>query len=157
MITTLTFTDLGSNTINLNSDPPGYTVHDYDVTVQDRVTTDRGRNDEQGAWPTVPREGGMEIHCEGDILAANSDAYQVLRKAMVTAFRNDVLPITRRRGRLTVRYDGETEDWYADVIVVAFSAPRGPQSPARSSWACTFFSFKPYFIGATSGDPYYDA
>jgi hypothetical protein len=156
VITTLTFTPVTGSVITLNTDPPGYPVEEYDCTVQDRVDMARTRMQAQGVWPTYPYEGGMEIRMAGHIIGTDSNDYTARRHALVAAWRRDTGPTARRHGTLLVRYDGESEDWNADVVVTAFAAPRGGLSPAISPWSAVFFSWLPYFIGASSGNHHYD-
>jgi hypothetical protein len=158
MITTMNFVPVTGSTIVLNTDPPGYPIHEYDPSIQDRVDTSRNKSQKQGVWPTFPYEGGMEIRIAGDIYGTSSSDYNDRRQALVNAFRRSGGPTVRKHGTFVVRYDGETEDWVTDVVVTGFSAPRDADSWARSPFSVVLFSWTPYFIGGTTpSNIYYDA
>jgi hypothetical protein len=157
LITTLTFTPVTGSVITLNTDPPGYPVNEFDPTIADRTDMTRNRMQKQGVWPTYPYEGGMEIRMAGAIIGTDSNDYTARRHALVAAWRLPNGPTQRRHGSLLVRFDGESEDWTADVIVTSFDAPRIGLSPAISTFSVVMFSWLPYFIGASTSTKYYDA
>lgn len=157
MITSIEFVPITGSALSLDSDPPGIVLQEFDPSISDRVDTSRERSQAQGFWPTYPYEGGMEIRCSGEIFGSDSDDYTSRRHSFLSLFRFPTGPTERRHGHLDILFDGEAEHWLADVYATSVSMPRDTEGWARSAWSIVFASPLPYFIGATSGDPHYDA
>lgn len=137
-------------------------LNTFDVQVANRTETGRNKMEQHGVNSTIASvRGGMEIHVEGSLFAETSSAYATERKALVKALFGDPnTPVTltdRTNGTLTIRVDGETEDWEAYCAVTVFQAPMKGNFPALTDYLVTFFSWEPWFTGSSSGDKYYYA
>lgn len=147
----------GINTFDLNDVKSPLNL--FDVTVASRNDTGRNRVQQHGVNPTKTLRGGMEIHCEGVLFDDDSGPYVTLRKSLVLALFGDpgaaFDPQQRSDGTLVIRLEGESEDWQTDCIVTAFSAPVRGNYPSLTEYAVTFFSWNPWFIGASSANRYY--
>ena len=158
MLDTLKFTNRdGSTFYQINDVTSPLTL--FDVDVERRVDTSRDKMQRPGVNATLPFKGGMEIHCEGALFDDDSPSYVTQRKALLAAINGAPGPtsfslIDRKDGTLQFRPAGETEDWMTDCVVTAFTAPVRALYPALTEYAITFFSWTPYFVGATSGDFY---
>ncbi len=142
----------GTHTYSLNSDVAPLT--DFDVTVPQRAETSRNKSQQHGIYPTNTLRGGMEIHVEGSLFGTDSTGYVTERLALITAlFGVPTLTPTmtdRKLGYIQVGLSGQSEDWIADVTISAFSAPIKGLYPAVSPFLVTFFSWTPWFWGATT-------
>lgn len=131
----------------------------FDPTVAVRIDTSRNKLQLPGVNPTKPYRGGMELHMEGLLFAESSSAYFTERQSIMLALYGDPNtppdPTERIDGTLVIRLDGATEDWEADCAVTAFTAPLKGNYPALTEYGVTFFSWKSWFIGSSSGDFYY--
>lgn len=144
-------------TYSLNSDVAP--LKDFDVTVNERTNTDRTKAESHGVNPTFSYRGGMTIHCEGDLFKDTSADYVAERKLLVAALFGDPnsvpVPTQRKLGTLAVGFEGETEDWLADCIVLEFSGPVQALYPAFTNYLVSFFSWNPWFVGSVSGNKHY--
>lgn len=131
----------------------------FDPQVEQRVETDRERAEAHGKWPTFSYRGGLEIHCEGAILADDAGDYNDKRIDLVyNLFGAADDPISSRKmGDLVPTFDNQSEAWTTECTITAFSAPLTATSPNFTMYLVTFYSFTPYFLGVDSGDKYYYA
>jgi hypothetical protein len=147
----------GTHTYSLNGDPGGTAfspLRDFDVTLDDRATQARYKQQASGTWPTRSYEGQMTIHIEGSLFGSTSENYWTARTALLKACRG--LPganITQtKRGTLYVTPQGATERWLADYQGFTDSLPIVSNMGTGSDMLLTFVCGTPWFIGETSGD-----
>ncbi len=107
----------GTHTYSLNSVVAP--LKDFDVTVDQRVDTERKKSQQHGDYPTLTLRGGMDIHCEGDLFGADSPGYVAERRALVTALFGvpTLTPVltNRKLGYLQIGLAGESEDWVCEL------------------------------------------
>lgn len=132
---------------------------ELDMTVDERTVTDRDRMQLHGTNPTFSYSGGMTLDVTGDLMLDTSENYIIERKAMLLALRGDpdTQPSVRRRGILELQWAGDDESMKIDVTIMKFSMPITGAYPAYTQYLATFFAFKPWFTGSTSGDLFYMA
>lgn len=152
MIDTATFTNMNSQTITFDA---VYPIQSYDDPVTDRADS-RPKSYADGKWPVYPYREGMEITVEFPILADGADDYTAKRQTLISYLRYVPTTRVRKSGVWTVRFSGHTEDVKADVIITSFTAPRAGASPNYSDCRLVMESFLPWYIGVSSGNPYYD-
>ena len=152
MIDAATFTNLNGNTITFNE---VYPIHAYDDPVTDRADS-RPKSYADGKWPVFPYREGMEITVEGAILADDAVDYTTKRQTLISYLRYVPTTRVRKSGVWTITFSGVSEAVKADVIISSFSAPRDGASPNYSTFRLVMESFLPWYIGVTSGNPYYD-
>ena len=155
MLTSLYFNSVGGAEYELNNDIAPMNL--FDPQVAQRVVTDRDKMQAHGTWPTFSYRGGMEIHCEGALLADDSGDYNTKRLALVTALFGDPddAVTERKLGDLVPTFDDQDEAWTTEVTINAFSAPLTGASPGYTLYLVTFFSWTPYFTGVDSNNKYY--
>lgn len=127
-----------------------------DFTIDER-TIDRPRMQLHGSNPTFSYDGAMTIDITGMLMKDNPDDYVAERRTFVTALRYlpDTQPTVRKRGVLELQWSGDAESMKADVTIQKISLPIAALSPSRTDYMITFSSFKPWFVGSSSGDLYY--
>jgi hypothetical protein len=160
MINSITINNVdGTHSYQINTDVAP--LHDFDVTVTERVNMSRQKAQANGVWPTLSFRDAMEIHVEGDIFGTSSSDYFTKRASLIAACYGDpnaALVLTnRKRGDLDIDFVGSTEHWKCPFTITAFSAPVQGLSPSRTPFLITFSSTQPYFTGVTSGNFYYYA
>lgn len=158
MINSMTINNVdGIHSIDINTDL--IPLNDFEVTVNERTITNRQKSQAHGLWPTRSLRDGMEIHAEGDIFGESSSDYFTRRIDLITALfgdpNADIVPTDRKLGDLIIDFEGSTETWTCSYTISAWSAPLQGLSPSRSSFAVTFETWDPWFIGTVSGDRYY--
>lgn len=146
-------------TYSLNTDLAPLT--DFVPTVVERVDTSRNKSQQHGTNATQRLRAGLELHYEGNLYGADetSGAYWTERKALLAALQGDpsVAPdfSDKKAGTIFMGFDGETEDYKADFEITLCTIPIAALAPGRTTFAITLFSWLPYMIGVTSGDPYW--
>jgi hypothetical protein len=157
MIDKFDFTNAETSVVySFNNDIAGMT--DLDISVTQRADLSRTKMQQHGIWPTFTYRGEMEIHVEGDLIAADSADYVTKRLALAAALFGDptlLTPTVRKNGSLDILMTGMTEDIGCDVIIDAFSAPQVGGYASYSKYLVTFKSPDPWFVGLTSGTKYY--
>lgn len=155
MIGEVTYTNLNAISIVFNAADGAYPITGFDDPIEQRFDPE-DKAGQDGQWPAYDYDGPMEITLEGAILADDSDDYTTKRNTLTTCFRYHPTIRQRRSGVLTVSFDGAAEDVAADVSIRSVNIPRDGVSPNYSEFRIVLHSILPYYIGLTSGNPYYD-
>ena len=155
MIDSLIFTNLASETVELNTDT--LPLRRFDVQAAMRRGS-RPKMQTQGVWPSFSYLGEALITCEGDILHNTSEAYITERMEIMRKLLPDpsYVQSQRKLGTLELDYTGMTETMITDVTLDAYpSMPMEALSPSVTPYLIVFVSFNPYFIGTTTGTRYF--
>ena len=105
-----------------------------------------------GRWPTYAYPEYREFHLGGDILGDDNIDYNTLLRAMKLAIQPPYRTYTaRRHGKLDFVFYGDAVHYYSYVILNDFDSPKEANYPSVGVYTCTFSSFEPYLINATTG------
>jgi hypothetical protein len=156
MLGDVVYTNLNSVSITFNSATGPYPITGFDDPITQRFDPE-DKMGQDGQWGTYDYDGHMEIPLEGAILADDSNDYTAKRNALTSCFRYKPTIRQRRSGVLTVTFDGASENVKADVSIESINIPRAGISPNFSEFRIVLISVLPYWVGVTSGNPYYDS
>lgn len=156
MLGEVIFINLLGVSITFNADNGPYPITGFEDPVEQDFEPEN-KMGQDGQWPGYDYDRGMEITIEGAILADDADDYTTKRYDLASCFRYKPTIRERRSGLLVVTFNGAVEDVQADVSIVSISIPRAGASPNYSDFRIVLSSVLPYYVGVTSGDPYYDS
>jgi hypothetical protein len=153
MIEFFDFTNNNGLTWHFNTDTCPLKEFEVDVDIR---TEEVPRMQEHGLWPSYSYAGKMLLHLTGDILQATPQAYIADRIQMLKVLTPAGVVVTHRTiGKITMQYTGQ-ETMYNDSVTLdaAPSIPMHALYPSVTEFQITFKCFKPYMIGAGSGQFY---
>jgi len=121
--------------------------------------TRRPKSQRHGEWPGRFYTGAILVHMDGDILEANSTDFTTTKLAIVNAILPDptVFPVTDvKLGELQIKLTGMSEVAHADCTIDGdIDIPMEGLSPSHATIGITWVVPQGYFVGMTSGNPYY--
>jgi hypothetical protein len=121
--------------------------------------TRRTKSQRHGEWPGKFYTGGVLVHMDGEILEANSTDFNNTKLGIVNGILPDptVFPVTDvKLGELQIKLTGMAEVAHADCTIDGdIDIPMEGLSPSRGSLSITWVVPQGYFIGMSSGNPYY--
>ncbi|HEY1248258.1 MAG TPA: hypothetical protein VGE97_04655 [Nitrososphaera sp.] len=121
-------------------------------------STDRPRMEANASWPTFTYYKGLLCYIECDILADTPQHFASFWNSMLQSIMiaPDIIQTDRLQGRLCIKPAGFSENLLLPVVISdAPTIPRGGVSPSYGKMTMTFKAFRPYFVGATTDDPYW--
>jgi hypothetical protein len=126
---------------------------EYDVRV-----THRNKAQAHGSWPGHTFFGATLIHMTGELFGDDSSDFNANKFTLINTIMPDPLTFSADYplGRVEIELDGMTEAAKADVSIDGdITLPIVGLSPGRAELQITWIAFSGYFIGVTSGDPYW--
>jgi hypothetical protein len=111
-----------------------------------------------GSWPRTPYFEELTIHQEGwFVTGSEGSALIATRDLFLDACVGDLTttPAEGLSGTLTVKYEGWTEAAHQAVIVESAEARLRVENPRRGCpYVVQWVAVTPYFVGASSSQPY---
>ena len=113
------------------------------------------RMEEPGEWPTRSTPGALLLHCGGDLLENDSDAYMIERiRVLNILIPAGIVNNERKMGTLTLLFNS-IEPLVGDCTLDDYPVlPMQALYPSVTEWSITFKVFAGYMIGRNSGRLY---